>query len=92
MLEHTLHNAAMVAAIILPFFNIPLIWRMIQRGSSEDISMVWVLGVWICIVIMFPSALHSPDSIFRVFSVFNIILFTAVMVTALKYRKGKKNG
>jgi hypothetical protein len=92
MLKDIAHYAGFVAAIILPFFNIPLIYKIIKRGSSEDISLVWVLGVWGCIMIMSPSAFHSPDPIFRVFSYFNVVLFTAVMITTLRYRNGKKHG
>jgi hypothetical protein len=39
---------ALIAAIALPLFNIPLIVRIIKRKSSEDMSISWALGVWIC--------------------------------------------
>lgn len=79
---------AFVTAIILPFFNIPLILRIIRRRSSQDLSLCWVLGVWVCMLLMAPSAFQSPDVVWRVFNYVNITLFTCVVVTTLKYRKG----
>ena len=77
----------LIAGIILPLFNIPLIIKIIKRKSSRDISLVWVMGVWTCIVLMSPSAFTSQDIVWRTFSYINIILFTVVVVTVLKYRK-----
>ncbi len=80
-----------VAAVVLPLWNIPLIWRIIQRRSSQDISLYWALGVWICIVLMFPSGLRSQDPVWRIFNIMNAILFTGVVAVTLWYRKrGKK--
>ena len=80
---------ALVAAIILPLWNIPLIVRVIKRRSSKDISISWVLGVWICFLLMAPEAFRSPDIVWRVFNIMNIILFTAVAIAVLVYRNGK---
>ena len=79
---------AFCAAIILPLFNIPLIMKIIQRKSSRDISLCWVLGVWICILLMAPSGFRSQDIVWRTFNYFNVVLFSAVAVVTLKYRKG----
>lgn len=78
----------MVAAVILPFFNIPLILRIIRRKSSQDISLIWVVGVWVSIVLMTPSSLLSDDKVWRTFTYFNVAFFTAVLIVTLKYRKG----
>lgn len=80
---------AFIAAIILPLFNIPLIVRVIRRRSSKDLSIHWALGVWICFLLMAPESLRSPDIVWRVFSITNIILFTCVVIVVLVYRKGK---
>ena len=79
---------AFCAAIILPLFNIPLIIKMVQRKSSQDISLCWVLGVWICILLMAPSGFRSEDVVWRTFNYFNVVLFTMVVVATLRYRKG----
>jgi uncharacterized protein with PQ loop repeat len=42
---------ALIAAIILPLWNIPLIVRIIRRRSSKDISRAWAVGVWLCFVL-----------------------------------------
>jgi uncharacterized protein with PQ loop repeat len=42
----------MLSGIIMPLFNIPLILRIIRRRSSGDISLVWVIGVWSCVIAM----------------------------------------
>lgn len=80
-----------VASVILPFFNIPLIYRMIQRKSSEDLSLVWVIGVFVCIAALFPAAWNSPDRMFRVFEIFNLIFFSAVTFFTIWYRIKKKS-
>ena len=79
-----------IAGFILPFFNIPLIVGIVKRRSSDDISLVWVIGVWICILLMSPSALTSKDIAFRAFGITNLIFFTAVTFVTLRYRKAKK--
>ena len=78
----------LIAAVILPLWNIPLILKVIKRKSSKDISVPWALGVWICLLLMFPSALCSPDPVWRTFNIVNMIFFTAVMFVTLRYRKG----
>ena len=76
----------MIAAVALPFFNIPLILRIRRRKSSRDISLAWALGVFACLVAMLPAGLRSEDLVFRVFSVVNLGFFTAVVVQVLRYR------
>ena len=82
---------ALIAAIILPFWDIPLIARVIKRRSSDDISIPWALGVWTCFLLMAPAAFSSSDLVWRVFNIVNLILFTIVVVVVLAYRKFGKN-
>ena len=79
-------TVGMMAAIALPFWNIPLIVRIGRRKSSTDVSLWWLFGVWICFLLMLPAALVSPDPVFKVFAVFNIVLFTALVLQVLRYR------
>ena len=74
------------AAVAMPFWNIPLILKIGRRKSSKDISLSWALGVFACILLMLPSALASPDAIFRAFGIANAVLFTAVVIQVLRYR------
>jgi len=78
-----------VASVILPLFNIPLILRIVKRKSSRDISMTWVVGVWVCILLMTPTALTSKDLAFRLYGITNVLFFTLVFFFTAKYRKGK---
>lgn len=78
----------MIGGVILPFFSLPLIFRVVQRKSSQDISMVWAIGVYSCFLIMFPSAITSEDLIYKTYSIINIILFSGVVFVTLKYKKG----
>ena len=78
---------AFIAAIVLPLWNIPLIVRIIKRKSSRDISIYWTLGVWVCFLLMAPAAFISPDPVWRAFNIMNLILFTAVVIVVLAYRK-----
>jgi uncharacterized protein with PQ loop repeat len=82
---------ALVAAIILPFWDIPLIVRVIKRRSSDDISIPWALGVWTCFLLMAPEAFRSHDIVWRVFNIVNMVLFTIVLIVVLVYRKSDKN-
>ena len=75
-----------IAAVILPFWNIPLIVRIEKRKSSKDLSIWWVVGVWVCLVLMFPSAVVSKDIVFKVFSFVNITLFSFVVIQTVRYR------
>lgn len=81
---------AFIAAIILPLWNIPLIIRIIKRKSSKDISLYWVWGVWICFLLMAPDGFRSSDPVWRAFNIMNLILFSAVAIVVLVYRKIEK--
>ncbi|MFH1380420.1 MAG: hypothetical protein ABII23_09090 [bacterium] len=83
----TYETIALIAAIILPFWNIPLIAKIIKRKSSKDISLSWTFGVWICFIIMAPSAISSGELIWKVFTGVNLVMFTAVVICVLMYRK-----
>ena len=76
-----------VSGVALPLFNIPLIVRLVKRKSSEDFSVSWALGVWVCILLMTPQALRSPDTTFRAYGIINLIFFSGVVFFILKYRK-----
>jgi len=78
---------ALVAAIVLPFWNIPLIVRVIKRKSSRDISLYWALGVWTCFLLMAPEGFRSADIVWRTFNIVNMIMFTLVVFVILIYRK-----
>ena len=77
-----------IAAVVLPFWNIPLIIKIIKRKSSKDISLSWALGVWVCIIFMFPSGIVSNDLTWKAFNIVNLVLFSCVVFTIFKYRKG----
>ena len=59
---------------------------MVGGGGPRDISLPWALGVLACIVLMLPAALGSPDAVFRVFSILNTLLFSAVVFQVIRYR------
>lgn len=84
-----IHTLGLIASILLPLFNLPLIYRLWQRKSSEDISLTWVFGVFICMIFMLPAALVSPDVIYKVFGIMNLVFFTFVTVLVVYYRVKK---
>ena len=84
-----IHSVAMVAGIVLPFWNIPLIMRIVRRKSSEDVSIYWAVGVWGSLALMAPSAFVSKDPVWRYFSIINFIIFTFVTFIVVIYRKRK---
>lgn len=79
------------AGILLPLFNIPLIMRIVKRKSADDISLVWLFGVWACILLMSPAALVSQDFAFRAFGWTNLVFFTGVVIVTVKYHKKFKD-
>ena len=81
------NKIGMLAAVVLPFFNIPLILRIRKRRSSEDISLVWVFGVWISLLCLEPAALLSRDLNFKLFSTVNLIFFSLVVFYVVRYKK-----
>ena len=81
-----MQTLGLIAAVVMPLWNIPLIIRIARRKSSKDLSLAWALGVWGCILLMLPSALASPDVIFKAFGIANTVLFTAVVVQIIRYR------
>lgn len=83
---NVLQIIGIIAAVVLPFWNIPLIVRIEKRKSSKDISLWWAVGVWVCLVLMFPSAVASRDIVFKVFSFINIALFSLVAIQVFRYR------
>ncbi len=82
-----IEKMGVVSAIVLPLFNIPLILRLIKRKSSNDFSVSWAVGVWVCIAMMTPQALKSSDTAFRAFGTFNLLFFSVVAFLILKYRR-----
>jgi len=88
--EKLIEQIGLVAAVGLPLWNIPLIARIIRRKSSEDISMVWALGVWCCFVLMAPSGFTSDDLVWRAFNIVNFVFFSVVVFFVVIYRKRKK--
>jgi len=81
-----MEKIAFIAAIILPFWNVPLIIRIVKRKSSKDISLYWALGVWTCFLLMAPDGFTSDDPVWRIFNVVNLVLFTFVALTVIIYR------
>lgn len=82
-------QVGLVASIVMPLWNIPLIVKIIKRKSSSDISLSWVLGVWVCAILMAPSGFTSKDIVWRCFNIVNLVLFTGVVIAVLRYRNGK---
>ena len=85
---HPLETLALVASVVMPLWNIPLIVKIVQRRSSSDMSLFWAWGVWICMLLMLPWAVVTGELVLKVFSWVNFILFSGVVVVVVKYRKG----
>ncbi len=86
---HALETLALIASVVMPLWNIPLIVRIVQRKSSDDLSLAWFLGVWICMLLMVPWAFVTKDIVLKVFSFVNVSLFSMVGTVIFKYRKKK---
>lgn len=84
-----MEKIAMVAAIVLPLWNLPLIIRIAKRKSSQDISIHWALGVWVCFLLMAPAGFVSKDIVWRIFNIVNLVFFSVVVAFVLFYRKSR---
>jgi hypothetical protein len=84
-----MQTIALISAIVLPLWNIPLIVRIIRRRSSKDISTAWACGVWVCLVFMAPEGFTSEDIVWKVFNIVNLVLFSAVLIVVLAFRSKK---
>ena len=85
-----IHTMGLIAAVILPLWNIPLIMKIIKRKSSNDISIYWVWGVWSCLLLMFPSGISSNDIIWKTFNIVNFLLFSCVVIFVVLFRNSSK--
>ncbi len=81
----------LASGILMPFFNIPLIARILRRRSSADISIVWVVGCWVCVMGMLPSSLRSADMVLRFFGITNAIFFTGVFASVLYFHPSTRS-
>lgn len=79
----------MIAAVILSFFNIPLILRIRRRKSSNDISLIWLFGIFSCVLMLLPAAIVSEDLTFKIFGITNAFFFSGVVFYVLRYREKK---
>ena len=76
----------LIAAVALPFCNVPLLIRIARRKSSADISPAWAVGVFVCLVAMLPAGLASTDIVFKAYTIANALLFSLVVIQVLRYR------
>ncbi|TRZ82776.1 hypothetical protein D4R86_01230 [bacterium] len=80
-----LATISLVAGIVLPFWNIPLIVRVVKRRSSEDISLWWGIGIWVSLALMLPHGLVTEEIVLRWFTIANFTLFTITFIIILMY-------
>ncbi len=78
-----------IGSVGLPLWNIPLIINICKRRSSADLSTSWLVGVWVCSLLMLPNGLASTDIVLKSFSIVNITLFSGVVIVAFKFRQKK---
>ena len=89
-MESWIQKIGTISAIALPFFNIPLIIHLWRRKRSDDFSLSWAVGVWVCIVLMTPQALRSSDMTFKSYGIVNILFFSVVAFLIVWYRRRDK--
>ena len=87
-----IQTLGIISGILMPIFNIPLILRIVRRRSSQDISLAWAIGVWICVMGILPSSLQSADPVLSAFGIMNGLLFTGVFVTVLYFHPSLRRG
>ena len=88
MIMPPLEMLALVASVVMPLWNIPLVVKIVQRKSSGDLSLAWLWGVWLCMLLMVPWAIVTREMVLKVFSLVNFVLFSSVVLVGVKYRHG----
>jgi uncharacterized protein with PQ loop repeat len=78
---------ATVAGGVLPLFDIPLIYHVIKRRRSNDISRLWAMGLWLTSIAMAPAGIRSGDWASKAFNIVNVIMLTIVVWVVFKYRQ-----
>ncbi len=76
----------MIASVVMPVWNIPLIVKIIRRRSSDDLSLSWLWGVWTCMLLMLPWAFITKDIVLKTFSFVNFVLYSGVVAVVMRYR------
>ena len=85
----TIKVVGVVASVILPLFNTPLILKIRKTGSSKDYSLTWTFGIMGCTLLMLPAVLSTHDIVFKAFGIINLVTFSTVMFYILKYHRRK---
>lgn len=85
-----LAKISMIAGILLPFWNIPLIVRVVRRRSSKDISLYWAFGVWFCLLLMLPHGLLTEEVVLTAFTISNFTLFTITALIIIIFHKERR--
>ena len=71
---------------IMPLWNIPLIIKIVRNQSSNEISLLWLFGVWVSILCLLPQSLKSLNLHLKVSGILNVIFFSIVAFTVLYYK------
>ena len=74
------------AGLVLPLSNIAFILKLRRRRSSQDVSLSAIGLVWLCLMLMLPAALISPDPIFTWSTIINAGLVTVLVIHVIRYR------
>jgi hypothetical protein len=90
-MESVAQTLGVLSGVLMPFFNIPLILRIVKRRSSEDISLAWVIGVWACVVGMVPASIASSDVVLYTFGLVNVVFFSGVLFAVLYFHPSVRN-
>ena len=78
------------AGIALPLWDIPLIVRIIRRKSSNDISLIWMWGLWGSSVLMTPAGFLAHNKMAIGFNVVNVTMLSILLIVVLKYHQKEK--
>ena len=76
----------LIGGLCMPLSNIPLIYKIVRARSSSGISLGWMYMVWGCIICMAPASIASTDVVLKTFGIANLIMFSVVVATVLKFR------
>lgn len=79
------------AGVMLPLWDIPLIVRILRRKSANDISLMWMWGIWLSSVLMAPSAFVAHNKTAIGFNIVNVTMLTILLIVVLKYHRGKES-
>lgn len=76
-----------ICSMIVPVFHIPLIMKLVRKKSSQEWSLLSVIGFWIATLGIQPWALMTDDRALTILNTLSLMFISVELVLVIKYRR-----